>query len=424
MPIGASCSTFAPTIIDCYEVKNAQRNERLRQLSGPFLFITLMGFVSLFSDMTHEGARSVLGDFLQLTGASAAAIGFVSGFGELLGYGLRIVSGWLADRSKRYWTLIIVGYTIQVLAIPALALTSDNGWIFACALIIIERVGKAIKKPAKNALVSFASSEIGQGKGFAYQEFLDQLGAFLGPIMLFAISLIKGTGDQLSTYRLCFLALGAPALITIALTLLAKRKYPHPETFDKRQEKGERFTLRRPFIFYLIAICLFAFGFIDFTLITMHTVRTGLFPNETISLLYALAMIVDAFAALLFGWLYDRIGIRSLILSTLLSTSFSILIFLFDTRLAIISGIVLWGIGMGAQESIMKAAVSRFVPRSARSTGFGIFETGFGIAWFAGSWLLGALYDVSIPVMVAISVGAQLLAVPFYAVTTRMANGD
>lgn len=405
-------------------MKNAQRNERLRQLSGPFLFITLMGFVSLFSDMTHEGARSVLGDFLQLTGASAAAIGFVSGFGELLGYGLRIVSGWLADRSKRYWTLIIVGYTIQVLAIPALALTSDNGWIFACALIIIERVGKAIKKPAKNALVSFASSEIGQGKGFAYQEFLDQLGAFLGPIMLFAISLIKGTGDQLSTYRLCFLALGAPALITIALTLVAKRKYPHPETFDKRQEKGERFTLRRPFIFYLIAICLFAFGFIDFTLITMHTVRTGLFPNETISLLYALAMIVDAFAALLFGWLYDRIGIRSLILSTLLSTSFSILIFLFDTRLAIISGIVLWGIGMGAQESIMKAAVSRFVPRSARSTGFGIFETGFGIAWFAGSWLLGALYDVSIPVMVAISVGAQLLAVPFYAVTTRMANGD
>ena len=405
-------------------MKNAQRNERLRQLSGPFLFITLMGFVSLFSDMTHEGARSVLGDFLQLTGASAAAIGFVSGFGELLGYGLRIVSGWLADRSKRYWTLIIVGYTIQVLAIPALALTSDNGWIFACALIIIERVGKAIKKPAKNALVSFASSEIGQGKGFAYQEFLDQLGAFLGPIMLFAISLIKGTGDQLSTYRLCFLALGTPALITIALTLVAKRKYPHPETFDKRQEKGERFTLRRPFIFYLIAICLFAFGFIDFTLITMHTVRTGLFPNETISLLYALAMIVDAFAALLFGWLYDRIGIRSLILSTLLSTSFSILIFLFDTRLAIISGIVLWGIGMGAQESIMKAAVSRFVPRSARSTGFGIFETGFGIAWFAGSWLLGALYDVSIPVMVAISVGAQLLAVPFYAITTRMANGD
>lgn len=135
-------------------------------------------------------------------------------------------------------------------------------------------------------------------------------------------------------------------------------------------------------------------------------------------------MIVDAFAALLFGWLYDRIGIRSLILSTLLSTSFSILIFLFDTRLAIISGIILWGIGMGAQESIMKAAVSRFVPRSARSTGFGIFETGFGIAWFAGSWLLGALYDVSIPVMVAISVGAQLLAVPFYAITTRMANGD
>ena len=113
--------------------------------------------------------------------------------------------GDLADKTKQYWTLVILGYTIQVLAIPALALVPENGWLLACTFVVIERVGKAIKKPAKNTLVSFASSEIGQGKGFAYQEFLDQLGAFMGPVILFVISLIKGTDNLMNTYRYCFL---------------------------------------------------------------------------------------------------------------------------------------------------------------------------------------------------------------------------
>ena len=206
-------------------------------VSGAMAFITLMGIVSLFSDMTHEGARSVLGEYLNLAGASAATIGFVSGVGELCGYSLRLLSGFLADKTKKYWTLVIVGYALQVLAIPALALIPENGWVLACGLVILERVGKAIKKPAKNTLVSFAASEVGTGKGFAYQEFLDQLGAFLGPVMLFVISLIKGTSNLFSTYRVCFAFLGIPALITIALVVFSKIKYPNPEMFEKAEEE-------------------------------------------------------------------------------------------------------------------------------------------------------------------------------------------
>ena len=199
--------------------------KKKKYVKGALAFIFLMGIVSLFSDMTHEGARSILGEYLNLTGATAATIGFVSGLGELLGYGLRIVSGRIADRTKHYWTLVIIGYTVQVLAIPALALVPENGWILACGLVIMERVGKAIKKPAKNTLVSFASSEIGQGKGFAYQEFLDQLGAFLGPVILFIIGYVKKADKLMSTYRICFLILGIPALITIYLVLISKYKY-------------------------------------------------------------------------------------------------------------------------------------------------------------------------------------------------------
>ncbi|MGN0340481.1 MAG: MFS transporter [Lachnospira sp.] len=389
-------------------------------MSGAMAFIVLMGIVSLFSDMTHEGGRSILGEYLNLTGASAATIGFVSGIGELCGYSLRLLSGFVADKTKKYWTLIIAGYTMQVMAIPLLALVPENGWVIACGLVIMERVGKAIKKPAKNTLVSFAASEVGTGKGFAYQEFLDQLGAFLGPVILFIISLVKGTSHLFSTYRLCFLILGIPALITIALVVISKIKYPDPEIFEKENEEESQFKVKKSFVIYMIAICLFAFGFADFTMITLHAAKCGVFPESTLSLLYALAMAVDAFAALFFGWLFDKVGLKSMVLATVCSTFFSCFVFLTDNAALIIVGIVLWGIGMGAEDSIMKAAVSKIVPRNMRSTGFGIFETGYGIAWFLGSWLLGALYDYNVVYLVVVSVVAQLVSIIFYIICVRV----
>ncbi len=154
-----------------------------------------MGIVSLFSDMTHEGAASILGAYLSLAGASAAAIGFVSGLGEMIGYSLRLVTGWLTDRTKKYWPMTILGYVIDSMAIPALALVPRGGWIWACALIVLQRTGKAVKKPAKDTLLSFAATQTGAGKSFAIQEFLDQIGAFLGPVILFLVMLLKQSED-------------------------------------------------------------------------------------------------------------------------------------------------------------------------------------------------------------------------------------
>lgn len=395
-----------------------------KQAGGAMMFLLLMGVISLFSDMTHEGARSILGEYLDLAGASAATIGFVSGFGELCGYSLRMLSGFLADKTKKYWLLVILGYALQVLAIPALALIPQNGWVVACGLVILERIGKAVKKPAKNTLVSFAASEVGVGKGFAFLEFLDQLGAFIGPVILFLIVSLKGTGTLFSAYRLCFALLGIPALITVGLVVFSRIRYPHPEIFEKAEEEAKPFRFKKPFVLYMIAISLFAFGFADFTLITLHAAKTQAFPESTLSLLYAAAMAVDAFAALFFGWLFDRIGVRALMLSTLLSTFFSGFVFLTGNPYLIAVGIVLWGVGMGAQESIMKAAVSKIVPRSMRSTGFGVFETGFGVAWFLGSWLLGALYDVNPALLVLISVASQLLAILFYVLCVRQRKAE
>lgn len=143
-------------------------------------FIVLLGVVSLFADATYEGARSINGPYLALLGASATTVGFVAGLGELIGYSLRLVSGYMSDRIGRYWAITLFGYTLNMLAVPALALAGR--WEIAAMLMIAERIGKAIRTPARDAMLSHATREIGRGKGFGLHEALDQIGAVLGPL--------------------------------------------------------------------------------------------------------------------------------------------------------------------------------------------------------------------------------------------------
>lgn len=394
---------------------NKLKDQKMRPI---YAFVLIMGIVSLFSDMTHEGARSIYGAYLNLLGASAATIGFVTGLGEMVGYSLRLFTGMIADRLKKYWSMTIFGYIINMVAIPLLAIIPENGWIYACILIVMERVGKAIRQPSKNTLVSFAAKQMGEGKAFAIQEFLDQLGAFIGPVILFFVLLLKKNGD-FSGYVLCFALLGIPAALTLVSLLLAKKKFPHPEDFDTSIAEDTKLRLQPDFIIYMVAISFLALGFADFPLITMHIARTNQMPADYLPLAYAAAMIVDAFSALLFGWLYDRRGLKVLMLSSALSACFSIFIFGFNTIAGTVIGIIMWGIGMGAQESILKSAVTTIVSKNNRSTGFGIFETSFGLFWFFGSWIMGILYDLSPVYLIVFSAAAQALSIPVFYLSYR-----
>ena len=403
-----------------------------KHLSQAMLFIILFGIVSLFSDMTHEGASSIRGAYLTLLGASAGAIGFASGLGELVGYSMRYVFGRLTDKTKQYWPMTIVGYILDIIAVPLLALVGEHGWVAACALLIIQRMGKAIKKPAKDTIMSFAASQEGTGKSFGLQELLDQIGAFLGPVLLYLVMLFRQQGDTFETYAFCFAVLAIPGAITLVLLFLTKHKFPNPELFEPEPKEYIPFKMKREFIFYIAGISLFAFGFIDYSLVLMHVSRTftslasglaetsSLVTEGTLPLLYAGAMLVDAVAALIFGYLYDKKGVAVLVLSTVLSAPFAIFVFAGKSVAVVLLGIALWGIGMGAQESILKAAVTTMVHKTSRATGYGIFECSFGVFWFLGSWLLGVLYDVSIPAMIAVSVLAQLAAIPLYLASAKL----
>ena len=396
------------------------------------LFIILFGIVSLFSDMTHEGASSIRGAYLSLLGASAATIGFISGLGELIGYSMRYVFGKLTDKSKQYWPMTIIGYVLDIIAVPALALVGEHGWIAACVLLVIQRMGKAIKKPAKDTIMSFAASQEGVGKSFGIQEVLDQIGAFIGPVLLYLVMLFKTEGTTFEIYSTCFAVLAIPGAITLILLIVTRCKFPNPEHFEPEPKEYIPFKMKKEFILYIAGISLFAFGFIDYSIIIMHVSRTyshlasglsetsALVSTGNLPLLYAGAMLVDAVAALFFGMMYDKNGVKALVWSTVISAPFAVFVFAFDSVPMLLLGVALWGVGMGAQESILKAAVTSMVPKASRATGYGVFECSFGAFWFLGSWLMGVLYDISIPAMIAVSVIAQLVAIPLYIGSSKL----
>ena len=373
-------------------------------------FVVLLGLVSLLADMTYEGARSITGPYLGLLGASATAVGIVAGAGELFGYGLRLVSGYVSDRTRRYWLVTILGYTVNLLAVPALAMAGR--WEVAAVLMIAERTGKAIRTPARDAMLSHATAGIGHGWGFGLHEALDQVGAVAGPLLVScALYLQEG-------YRTAFGLLLVPALLALALLLVARNQYPHPQELEiPGVDLGQR-SLPRSFWLFLVGAAFLAAGYADFPLIAYHLRSEALVRETSIPLLYALAMGVDAIAALVFGRLFDRLGPSVLAGAALLASFFAPLVFLGSAPM-VFAGMILWGIGMGAQESILRATLASMIPANRRGTAYGIFNAAFGLFWFLGSAALGLLYDRSITAVVTFSVNMQMLAAVVLFVTLR-----
>ncbi|GBD07080.1 hypothetical protein HRbin21_00894 [bacterium HR21] len=369
--------------------------------SPQWKFIVLLGGVSLLADVTYEGARSILGPFFGTLGASATVIGTVSGLGELLGYGARLLSGYISDRTRRYWAVAIAGYSINLLAVPLLALTGH--WLEAAGLVLAERLGKAIRTPARDVMLSYAATSVGQGWGFGIHEALDQLGALLGPLL---VSLMLMAGGQ---YRLSFALLLLPALSALALLLRARALYPRPQGLESTTQPASTPRLPTMFWLYLLAAALAAAGTVDFPLFAYHFSRSTGIPDAWIPLLYALAMGADALAALVLGRLFDRLGMKLLPLLVIPAALVAPLV-LFGGGPGILAGTLLWGANLGAHESVLRAAVAGIVGQSARGLAYGIFGAGFGLGWFLGSAAMGVLYDVSPSLVAVFSVCAHALS--------------
>ncbi len=370
-------------------------------------FVLLVGVMSFFADFVYEGSRSIIGPYLAFLGAGAFAVGAITGFGELLGYGLRLVSGRLSDQTGQFWPITIAGYVLQMSVVPLLALAGS--WQVAGLLIVLERVGKATRNPPRDVMLSHAAKQIGgYGWAFGLHEALDQFGALVGPLVV-ALVLALRHGD----FRLAFAVLAVPAAVMLSILAAARMLYPRPQEMETEPPDVHAEGLPRVFWIYLSGAVLVAVGFADFPLIAFHFQKAGTVSSSLIPIFYAVAMGVSGAGSLVFGRLFDRAGLVVLVPLTIVSALFAPLVFLGGFFPALV-GVSLWGLGMGVHESIVPAAVAPMVPIERRASAYGLFTAGYGIFWFLGSAAIGGLYTVSIGGVVAFSMVAQLAAVPVF----------
>ncbi len=385
-------------------------------------FIILLGWVSLFADLCYEGMRSALGPYLALLGASATAVGVVSGTGEAIGYALRYASGSLADRTHRYWALTIAGYATNLVAVPLLALAGS--WPIVAALVGLERLGKAIRSPAKATLTSFAAAELGAGKAFAIAEAMDQTGALIGPLVVAGV--LAWRGQTLSGFAWAFGLLAAPAVITLTVLGRARMLYPDPRALDKGDDAAPA-RLGAGYRLYLVGVALVAIGLADWPLLAFHMEREGVLDAAWLPVAYAAAMGLDGVVALLAGRAFDRSragggsGAGVLAVFVIAGAAYAPLVFFSTDALPwlAIGGVASWSIARSATESIGKSLIATLVPRDQRGRAYGFYYVVFGLAWLAGSVLLGALYDRGIAVTAVVAAAALVAGAIVIAASAR-----
>jgi MFS family permease len=380
-----------------------------RNRLGPMGFVLAFGVVSMLADVVYEGARSITGPFLATLGASAVMVGFITGFGEAVALVLRLGTGPLADRTHKYWPLTIAGYALTVIAVPFMALASSL-WQ-ASALVITERFGKAVRTPARDTMLSHAGAEIGRGKAFAIHEALDQSGALLGPLLVGLMVAISG-------FQLGFGVLAIPGAVALVAVILLRRAAPDPSRYDTHavsepaRAPGQarvRVPLPARFWWYSAFTAISMFGFSTFGVISYHLQVQNVMPSALIPVTYAVSMGAAALAALASGTLYDRIGLRGLLIALPLTAAVPFLSFT-TTPALVWAGAVVWGAALGIHESTLRAAVADLVPAATRGTGYGIFTAIYGIAWLTGSTIIGALYSASITGLIIFTIATQLVA--------------
>jgi predicted MFS family arabinose efflux permease len=364
-------------------------------------FVVAFGVVSLFADAAYEGMRGISGPFLATLGASGTAVGIIAGAGELAGYLLRLFSGALAQKTRAYWTITLFGYVIQMAAVPLLALAGS--WWMAALLIVIERAGKAMRNPPRDVMLARAGDQIGHGWAFGLHEALDQTGAIAGPLIAALVLWLH------HDYRAAFAWLGVPAALTLFSLFIVRIRFGFAGHVSEAQKIAPSGGLSRAFWLYAVATALVGFGFADFPLIAFHFEKAGIVSESFIPLFYAAAMGAAGLGSLLFGRWFDARGLSVLIPGMLLGILVVPFGFLGGFWMGL-AGALLWGLSLGVHEAVMSAAVARMVAEQDRPRAYGIFTAIFGIAWFVGSAAQGALYDLSIPSLVMMSVAAEIAA--------------
>lgn len=357
--------------------------------------VILFGVLSFLGDVIYEGSRSILGQYLYILGASSLAIGIIFGLGELINFILRSIAGYLADRTNSYWLMLGVGYG---LLICIFLITFVNVWYFAGLLFLFERLGKAIRTPARDVLLAQVSKGIGLGKTFGIHKFIDQFGAILGPIIVSYIILV-------GSYKQAFFFMIIPYLLVLLVIFLIKRLYHYGIGFH--MEKGGDVVFKKGVVYFLLSIFFAGMGCVSFGIMGFHWKASSVFSDAIIPIIYSFGMLISGFFSLLLGVLFDRLGIKIILIGILVSIFYPFLTFS-NSWFLIIFGVFLWAIGLGVNESTFKLGLARLYGVSGQT--FGIFYSLYGLGVFLGGVFMGYFYQFSIYFVVIFSVLCQFIS--------------
>lgn len=370
-----------------------------------FRFVLIIGLINFFADMTYEGGAAINGQYLGLLGASAAVISTLAGLGEFLGYSLRSVAGFIADKTKKYWFITFIGYFINLLSVPAIALVQS--WQWAAVFIVTERIGRAVRKPTIEAMLSYTTGKLGKGFVFSINTAMDEVGAAIGPLLMAYILFMKGD------YRFGYAMLLIPSLLALMVLFFAYRKYPSVYVLEENDLSTQPAKFSAAYWYYMLAGAFFAGGILSYELISYHLLQKNFFEPHYIPIFLALATLCAVFANLFLGYFFDKFGLLIVLLSIILSAASGAFIFLGGPYLILLA-MPLCGFSYAIQDTLLKAVIAGHLPKNKRSLAFGLYYTGYGLGWLLGSIVAGLLYEHSLIAISIFTAFMQLSSIPIF----------
>ncbi|KPJ60926.1 MAG: hypothetical protein AMJ46_04335 [Latescibacteria bacterium DG_63] len=368
-----------------------------------------LGFVSLFTDLSSQMIYPLIPAFLEGLGATKLLIGLIEGVAEGTASLVRMIAGALSDRLGKRKSFVFVGYSLSTVVRPFLFFA--NHWLVVFAVRFLDRVGKGIRTPARDALISDSVDPSRKGYGFGFHRGMDRLGAAFGPLLALLVLYLSD-----GNLRLVFLLSAVPAAVAVSVIGKVREIAPVREAAGRLREK--RRILGRPFVLFVLVIVIFTLGNSSNAFLILKAREVGL-SVAGIPLIWLTYNLVCSISSPLLGRFSDRVGRRPVILLSFLVYSAIYAGLGFSSTVpAVWLLFACYGLYYGLSEGIFRAYIADLVESDKRATAYGLFNTAVGITLVPASLIFGALWDVfSSGVAFLTAAGLALVAALVFAVT-------
>jgi len=363
-------------------------DRRQRVLRGITRNVLLLGFVSLFTDLSSQMVFPLIPLYLfGVLGTGASVVGVVEGAAETTASLVKMLSGYWSDRLGRRKPFILIGYALSAISKPLFALAGS--WPLVLVIRMVERVGKGVRSAPRDAIVAESVVEGIRGKAYGFHRAMDGIGSVLGALLAFALLSVTG-----SDYGRIFLLAGIPGIAAVLFILLIK------EPAAPEEQEATRISMRVSFSalpanlrLVIVGASLFYLGHFGYAFLLLRAKDVGL-GDQTAILMYVLFYVIYVIAAIPAGSLSDRIGRRPVLVASYLAFGLVSLGLIFASDLgSLLPLFAIYGVSFAMFDGVQRAYVVDLAPRNLRGTALGTFHAAIGLVALPGGYIAGALWD-------------------------------